>query len=104
MEEGLKAANSTDKNIEVSSSTKNPKEVKPPMANEKIMKPSRYCHMVDCKRRLPLMTFPCRCGKTFCVLHKPPEEHKCQFDYHAAAKRKIKKDNPKIVAEKIKKL
>ena len=71
-----------------------------PMTKKKKKKPKR-CQHPSCRTRLLLTSYSCHCGLYFCVLHTPPEEHECEFDYHAMAKKKIKEDNPKCVKEKI---
>ncbi len=39
------------------------------------------CEMLDCKKKLNLTSFACRCGLFYCNNHRSSEEHKCQFDY-----------------------
>ena len=39
------------------------------------------CGHIDCRKKLGLMKFGCKCGKDFCVTHKLPELHKCSYDY-----------------------
>ena len=63
-------------------------------------KPKR-CQHSSCRTKLLLTSYSCYCGNIFCALHTPPEEHQCDFDYHAMAKKKIKMDNPKIVKKKV---
>ena len=63
-------------------------------------KPKR-CEFPSCRTKLFLTSYSCYCGNFFCALHTPPEEHNCNFDYHAMAKKKIKEDNPKVVKEKV---
>ncbi len=48
--------------------------------------------------------FDCRCGKKFCSKCKIPEKHKCDFDYKAYAKDKLKINNPKVINNKIDKI
>jgi hypothetical protein len=45
---------------------------------------------------------PCRCALFVCPLHK--FEHGCVYDYKSENLKKLQKDNPKIVADKIEKL
>ena len=59
----------------------------------------KKCHI--CKKKLGLMPFKCRCEKIFCSLHRYAEDHNCNFDYKEMGQNKIRKENPKIVAEKI---
>jgi hypothetical protein len=39
------------------------------------------CDHDDCSKKLKLTDFSCKCGKTYCKNHRPPEEHKCEYDY-----------------------
>lgn len=58
----------------------------------------------SCSRRVGPVSFPCRCGYTFCTKHRLPEEHTCTFDHLQAARRKLTEDNPQVIAEKIAKI
>ncbi|XP_027708932.1 AN1-type zinc finger protein 5-like isoform X2 [Vombatus ursinus] len=57
-----------------------------------------------CRKKVGLTGFECRCGNLFCAMHRYSEKHSCPFDYKAEAAEKIRKENPIIVAEKIRKL
>ncbi|XP_074060773.1 AN1-type zinc finger protein 5-like isoform X1 [Macrotis lagotis] len=57
-----------------------------------------------CRKKVGLTGFDCRCGNLFCAMHRYSEKHNCPFDYKAEAAEKIRKENPIIVAEKIRKL
>lgn len=59
------------------------------------------CHRCNKKS---LFMFDCRCGKKFCSKCKIPEKHKCDFDYKAYAKDKLKINNPKVINNKIDKI
>jgi len=58
----------------------------------------------SCRKRVGLTGFYCRCGKLFCGLHRYSDQHDCDFDYKSDAQAKIRKENPVIVGEKIKKI
>nr|GEX34734.1 zinc finger A20 and AN1 domain-containing stress-associated protein 4 [Tanacetum cinerariifolium] len=47
-------------------------------SNEVIKKRNR-CHV--CNKRVGLVPFLCRCGESFCGLHRMPEKHACKFDF-----------------------
>ena len=49
----------------------------------------KRCCADDCKKKLTLTDFNCRCGNRFCGAHRYPETHKCSFDYHAFAKTQL---------------
>ena len=74
-----------------------------PLKEKKKKKPRR-CQHPSCRTKLLLTSYACYCGQYFCALHTPPEEHKCDFDYHGMAKKKIKEDNPKVVKEKVREI
>uniref|UniRef100_A0A0C9S8C8 TSA: Wollemia nobilis Ref_Wollemi_Transcript_11586_1514 transcribed RNA sequence n=1 Tax=Wollemia nobilis TaxID=56998 RepID=A0A0C9S8C8_9CONI len=58
----------------------------------------------SCKKRVGLTGFKCRCGDTFCALHRYSDKHNCPFDYRKAGQEAIAKDNPVVKAEKIGKI
>ncbi|CAD6245167.1 unnamed protein product [Miscanthus lutarioriparius] len=58
----------------------------------------------SCRKKVGQLGFPCRCGGTFCSLHRYAEKHACDFDFKAAGREKIAKNNPLVVAAKINKI
>ncbi|KAK1404731.1 Zinc finger A20 and AN1 domain-containing stress-associated protein 4 [Heracleum sosnowskyi] len=68
-----------------------------------VVKPNK-CMEMACRKRVGLMGFPCRCGVTFCGTHRYPEQHGCTFDFKAAGRKAIAKENPVIKAEKLAKI
>ncbi|XP_074588466.1 zinc finger AN1 domain-containing stress-associated protein 15-like [Curcuma longa] len=61
--------------------------------------PIRRC--LICRKRVGLTCFRCRCGDLFCSLHRHSDAHDCSFDYKAAGREQIAKNNPLIRAAKI---
>jgi hypothetical protein len=59
-----------------------------------------------CKKKVGLLGFDCKCDKDkkFCSSHRYAEQHNCTFDYRAANKEILMKNNPIIVSEKITKI
>ncbi|XP_067301011.1 AN1-type zinc finger protein 6 isoform X2 [Pseudorasbora parva] len=57
-----------------------------------------------CRKKVGLTGFDCRCGQLFCCIHRYSDVHNCSFDYKADAAEKIRKENPLVVGEKIKKI
>ena len=57
-----------------------------------------------CNKKVGLTGLTCRCNKLFCSEHQYPDEHNCKFDYKEHGKEQLKKSNPLVIAEKIKKL
>jgi len=66
-----------------------------------LKKPNR-CN--ECKKRVGLTGFQCRCGGLFCSEHRYDSAHNCTFDYKTMEREEIAKNNPKIISEKIKRL
>ncbi|XP_019156521.1 PREDICTED: zinc finger A20 and AN1 domain-containing stress-associated protein 7-like [Ipomoea nil] len=54
-----------------------------------------------CKKKVRVMGFECRCGRTFCGIHRYPEKHDCTFDFKAQGRDAIAKANPMVKADKI---
>ncbi|ODM98974.1 AN1-type zinc finger protein 4 [Orchesella cincta] len=55
-----------------------------------------------CKKKLGIACrYQCRCGLTFCSVHRYPETHECSFDYKTEGRNKLREENPVIVAPKI---
>ncbi|KAH9316943.1 hypothetical protein KI387_018712, partial [Taxus chinensis] len=48
----------------------------------------------SCRKRVGLTGFKCRCGNTFCGLHRYAEKHSCTFDFKTAGRESISKANP----------
>ena len=64
--------------------------------------PSNRC--LTCRKKVWLTGFQCRCGGTFCSMHRYTDSHQCTFDYKTAAREQIAKQNPVVMAEKINKI
>uniref|UniRef100_A0A8C1P5D9 AN1-type zinc finger protein 5-like n=1 Tax=Cyprinus carpio TaxID=7962 RepID=A0A8C1P5D9_CYPCA len=58
----------------------------------------------NCRKKVGLTGFDCRCGNLFCAIHRYSDKHDCPYDYRGAAAARIRKENPIVVAEKIQKL
>ncbi|PKA47306.1 Zinc finger A20 and AN1 domain-containing stress-associated protein 1 [Apostasia shenzhenica] len=55
-----------------------------------------------CRRSVGLTAgFRCRCGDLFCGKHRYSDRHDCSFDYKAAGREAIVRENPVIRAPKI---
>lgn len=57
-----------------------------------------------CKVNVGVIGFPCRCGGIFCSSHRYANEHSCTFDYREHGAEEIRKNNPQVIGEKIKKI
>lgn len=58
----------------------------------------------SCKKRVGLTGLKCRCGNTFCSLHRYSDKHNCSFDYKTAGRDAIAKANPRVKADKLEKI
>lgn len=54
------------------------------------VKPLRCAHP-ECKKKLGLLGFECRCKKQFCGQHRDAEVHSCEHDYKSDAKKELLK-------------
>ncbi|KAG2372204.1 hypothetical protein LR48_Vigan05g049300 [Vigna angularis] len=54
-----------------------------------------------CRRKVGLTGFRCRCGELFCAEHRYSDRHDCSYDYKAAGREAIARENPVVRAAKI---
>ncbi|CAO2173326.1 unnamed protein product [Urochloa humidicola] len=57
------------------------------------------CH--NCRKRVGLTGFRCRCGELFCGAHRYSDRHECSFDYKGVGRDAIARENPAVRAAKI---
>ena len=58
-----------------------------------------------CNRKLKsIIPQSCKCGGYYCYIHKENILHNCTYNYLLENQEKLKRKNPKIIAEKINKL
>ncbi|XP_059640820.1 zinc finger A20 and AN1 domain-containing stress-associated protein 9-like [Cornus florida] len=57
-----------------------------------------------CRKRVGLTGFKCRCGLTFCSIHRYSDKHNCVFDYKSAGQDAIAKANPVVKPDKVEKI
>lgn len=67
-----------------------------------VQAPANRCSC--CRKKVGLTGFKCRCGLTYCGVHRYPEQHECGFDFKAAGREAIARANPVIKAEKLEKI
>ncbi|CAM0876768.1 unnamed protein product [Alopecurus aequalis] len=75
--------------------------VEPSVASTKQPAAATKNRCATCRKKVGLLGFRCRCEGTFCSVHRYSEKHDCGFDYKTAAREKIAKHNPLVVADKI---
>jgi len=56
---------------------------------------------LECKKKVGLTGFTCRCGGLYCSIHRYSDKHQCDFDYKEAGAAEIRKSNPVVVAKKV---
>lgn len=66
------------------------------------MRPVNRCGF--CRKRVGLTGFKCKCGETFCSVHRYSEKHDCVFNYKSTGRDAIAKANPVVKADKIEKI
>ncbi|KAF5175438.1 Zinc finger a20 and an1 domain-containing stress-associated protein [Thalictrum thalictroides] len=59
---------------------------------------------LSCNKKVGLTGFKCRCGDTFCSLHRYPEKHECTFDFKVLGRDAIEKANPVVKADKLERM
>ena len=62
---------------------------------KKKKKKKNRCNHPDCKKKLSLTDYSCKCGKTFCSKHRPAVSHNCSYDWkkcHQANLNKVLSD------------
>lgn len=57
-----------------------------------------------CNKKVGLMGFKCKCGSTFCGVHRYPENHECEFDFKGEGRDAIAKANQVVKAEKVERM
>lgn len=60
----------------------------------------RYGRCAECNKKLKMINFTCKCNLKFCINHKNPYSHNCQYDNKNNNKLNLIKSNPKIVHSK----
>lgn len=65
-------------------------------------KGKKCCSFNDCKRKLTLTDFPCKCGLIHCFEHRPSEVHSCSYDYRGSHNSFLMKTmDTAVIAKKI---
>lgn len=67
---------------------------------EKLVVPTK-CRCEACQKKVGLLGFACRCGGTYCGARRHADAHSCGFDYKAAGRELIARQNPLVTATKI---
>lgn len=54
-----------------------------------LYKENKSTRCTQCKKKLGLLIYTCRCERPFCISHLPAEEHACTYDYREEEKKVI---------------
>ncbi|CAL0333978.1 unnamed protein product [Lupinus luteus] len=79
-------------------------EVDTPRAAAEEEKSAQTNRCGNCRKRVGLTGFKCRCGLTLCGSHRYPEKHGCEFDFKEMGRDQIAKANPVVKGEKLRKI
>ncbi|GAU33127.1 hypothetical protein TSUD_363280 [Trifolium subterraneum] len=77
-------------------------EIQPQTTSSEAKRAVNRCS--GCRKRVGLTGFRCRCGDLFCSDHRYSDRHDCSYDYKAAGRETIARENPVVRAAKIVKL
>lgn len=58
----------------------------------------------ECRKKVGLTGFQCRCGGLYCAVHRYSDKHNCTFNYREHGAQEIRRNNPVVVGEKIQKI
>lgn len=61
----------------------------------------KTCQHVDCKKKLMLSDFACRCENYYCTSHRHAESHSCAYDFKKQGTTQLEKQLVKTVASKL---
>jgi hypothetical protein len=59
------------------------------------------CNLEECKKKLQLTDFKCKCNNTYRTKHRLPETHNCSYDYKSFGRSLLDKQNQPCIAQKI---
>ncbi|OXB71457.1 UNVERIFIED_CONTAM: hypothetical protein H355_007988 [Colinus virginianus] len=74
------------------------------MSSEQNEHPVKTNRCWQCNRKIGLVGFQCRCGYYYCGEHRYADRHACAFDYKTYEREHLKKQNHRVVAEKVQKI
>lgn len=81
------------------------KTPEPPVESQKPKESPGKLRCFHCKRKLGIiMIMKCHCNQYFCSAHRYKEVHNCSYNYKLEGKKKIERDNPLCVTQKLPKI
>ncbi|KAL6563770.1 switch-activating protein Sap1 [Orobanche gracilis] len=98
-----KASDSCELRTSYAGSPEDPDLVSPAEKPRNLKRPRGVtrCSGSGCRKRVGLMGFQCRCGDVFCSEHRYSDRHDCSYDYKAAGREAIARENPVVRAMKL---
>ncbi|PKA65749.1 Zinc finger A20 and AN1 domain-containing stress-associated protein 4 [Apostasia shenzhenica] len=78
--------------------------VRQPPAKDRSVAMATTGRCSQCRKKVGLTGFRCRCELTFCGKHRYPEQHGCSFNFKAAGREAIARANPIVKAAKLDKI
>tara|TARA_B100001093_G_C26529855_1_gene885533 strand:+ start:115 stop:354 length:240 start_codon:yes stop_codon:yes gene_type:complete len=66
-----------------------------------IKKPKKQrCAFLGCRTKITLLDMECKCKNKYCIIHRLPENHKCNYDFKTEGKLLIERNNPVVINDK----
>ena len=62
----------------------------------------KRCSHKECNTKINLLYFTCKCENSFCLKHKDPESHNCEYDFKEIKNLDVLIEEAKCVSVKIK--
>jgi predicted nucleic acid binding AN1-type Zn finger protein len=59
------------------------------------------CEHSDCRAKLGLLGFDCKCTGKYCAKHRYPDQHDCAYNFRAAAEATLKKQLVNCTGDKM---
>lgn len=67
-------------------------------------KKKNRCPVDGCGKRLSLLDITCKCEQKFCMKHRHPEEHSCDYDFKSEGREKLERDNKAVLGIKLERI
>jgi predicted nucleic acid binding AN1-type Zn finger protein len=111
VKEAVNATLNTSPVVDTTSSVKAPASPNLTTDNSSVIKSSpskivkkKVTRCYHCKKKAGVAALKCKCGETFCSLHRMPEEHSCTFDFKTNDRAKLSQRLEKVVSSKLLKI
>eukprot|EP01024_Parvocaulis_polyphysoides_P054874 TRINITY_DN5566_c0_g2_i1.p2 TRINITY_DN5566_c0_g2~~TRINITY_DN5566_c0_g2_i1.p2 ORF type:complete len:262 (-),score=35.93 TRINITY_DN5566_c0_g2_i1:916-1701(-) len=54
-----------------------------------------------CTKKVGIQGVQCKCGYVFCLRHRQPEDHRCDFNFREVDRKRLATNNPRVVGSKM---